>query len=51
MNDRPCEECVYHTEMGCSKWECEPLTRAELTKMLKSGYVVIDGDKLEVDDG
>lgn len=22
LKDRPCEACEYHTEEGCSKWEC-----------------------------
>ena len=22
LKDRPCEACEFHTEEGCSKWEC-----------------------------
>lgn len=22
LNGRPCEVCDFHTEKGCSKWEC-----------------------------
>lgn len=22
LKGRPCEVCEYHTENGCSKWEC-----------------------------
>ena len=36
-NIRDCENCVHHTEQGCTKWECEfervsvkPLERQEI---------------------
>lgn len=22
LKDRPCEACEYHSERGCSKWDC-----------------------------
>ena len=33
--DRPCNECVWRGPDGCTKWDCEPLTRKELKEILK----------------
>ena len=32
---RPCSECVWNSADGCTKWDCEPLTRKEVKEMLK----------------
>lgn len=36
MNDRPCEQCVWHSSDGCTKWDCVPLTRSQLAQMLEN---------------
>ena len=33
--DRPCSECVWRSETGCVKWNCEPMTRSELLDLLR----------------
>ena len=35
--DRDCERCIYHTEKGCSKWECEgTVTIEDAEKAIRS---------------
>lgn len=28
--ERPCRDCVWHSEDGCFVWDCDPITRQEL---------------------
>ena len=28
--ERPCRDCVWHSEDGCFIWDCDPITRQEL---------------------
>lgn len=35
MSERPCNECVWRTVDGCTQWDCNPVTRKEVKKMLK----------------
>ena len=35
VNERPCSECVWRTEDGCSSWDCEPVTRNDVRELLK----------------
>ena len=35
--DRDCPHCIWHTENGCSSWDCEQITRSEARKRLKNG--------------
>lgn len=36
MNDRPCKECIWRGEDGCTSWDCEPVTRKEAREMIKN---------------
>lgn len=36
-NDRPCKECIWHSEEGCTRWACEPITRQEAHERLRRG--------------
>ena len=33
--DRDCKNCIYHTEDGCSKWDCEYINRQEAIKLIE----------------
>lgn len=35
-NERPCSECIWHTEDGCLVWDCDPVTRREAKRILKA---------------
>ena len=32
--ERDCKNCIYHTEDGCTKWECEYVNKKEVAKLL-----------------
>ena len=34
--ERDCENCVYHTSNGCSKWNCQFETLAEHDKRIRA---------------
>ena len=44
MNERPCNECIWHSEDGCWRWDCEPVTRQEAKKRLRGETVWISVD-------
>lgn len=44
-SERPCSECVWNTEDGCSSWSCEPLTRNEIRFIRKRGKWIEKLDK------
>lgn len=33
--ERPCGECLWHGDDGCTKWECEPVTLEEARKIVR----------------
>ena len=33
--DRDCKNCIYHTEDGCSSWECEYISKQEAIKLIE----------------
>lgn len=35
MTDRPCNQCIWLTEDGCSSWDCEPMTRKDVRNLIK----------------
>lgn len=36
--DRDCDNCIYHTDRGCTKWECEgTVTVDDVEKKQKGG--------------
>lgn len=37
MNDRPCNECIWYSNDGCTSWDCEPITRKEARERQKHG--------------
>ena len=48
MKERDCENCVHHTEDGCSSWDCEferAMTREEAMQELQNckGLIQQDG--------
>ena len=46
--NRPCDQgCIWHTEYGCSIWECKPLTRAEVKEMISPLHTVKVDDELK----
>lgn len=46
MNDRPCDVCVWHTDLGCTSYDCKPLTRAEVRQMIAPlQTITVDGLK------
>lgn len=47
MNDRPCDVCVWHTDLGCSSWDCKPLTRAEVRQMISPLQTIKVDDDLK----
>lgn len=58
MSDRPCKECIWHSEDGCWLWDCDPVTRKEAKAILKecgklktcSGEIKV-GDEVVDEDG
>lgn len=49
MSERPCNECIWRTFDGCTRWDCEPVTRHEAKKLLKSGYWTIKKKRKFID--
>ena len=37
--ERDCENCVYHTSNGCSKWNCQFETLAEHDKQIRAEVI------------
>ena len=46
MSDRPCKECIWHSEDGCWKWDCEPVTRTEAKRKLAEASWISVKDRL-----
>ena len=33
--DRPCDECIWKADHGCTQWGCNPVTRKEAKQILE----------------
>lgn len=36
MSNRPCNECIWHSDDGCSSWDCKPVKRVEIRRGLEN---------------
>lgn len=37
MNDRNCDNCIYHEDGGCTVWDCTYMSREEARERLGEG--------------
>ena len=50
MSERNCYNCIWHSDIGCTSWDCQEMSRSEARKILNRARWR-DAEKEQPQDG